>query len=189
MRRRWSWELLFGILNKTLQWEWWCDLAQEEWHPRVEIRMSNLTAGMGSLKKPGSSSSSENFRTESWGSKRILSFWKQEEQLTCYAQVADGDCTDIWVRCWRTEPLFWNTALLRLRRLSGLDLKLLLLISEPGTVPMHFLACPVLLYPPLLLPLLSGLCLSEKEGWLTHLQQCSLIICLHRSDKTHPTSR
>lgn len=69
-------------------------------------------------------------------------------------------------------------------------------ISAPGTVPMHFsvsllLSCLLLLHPPPPPPLPhlppASLCLSDwREGWLTRLQQCSLIISLHHSDKPQP---
>lgn len=123
----------------------------------------------------------------------------RQAALTCYIPTSDTSCFRCGSGIKKTVSLYFGFFFFFLSFLHWAEHEAVtmqpLQISAPGTVPMHFsvslLLSRLLLLPPPPLPLPhlppASLCLSDwREGWLTRLQQCSLIISLHHSDKPQP---
>lgn len=92
----------------------------------------------------------------------------------------------MWVRCWKTAGLCFGL----FSSCTELNLKLL---ESSRSRFQHRGQFPCISRSPSFCPASASPSSASRrpvsvwrEGWLTRLQQCSLIICLHHSDKPHP---
>lgn len=123
----------------------------------------------------------------------------RQAALTCYIPTSDTSCFRCGSGIKKTVSLYFGFFFSFSLSCTGLNMKLLQCsryrFQHRGQFPCISLSpsfCPAsssCTPPPLPLPHLppASLCLSDwREGWLTRLQQCSLIISLHHSDKPQP---